>query len=346
MKLTTLWAFSEAILGGILHAVSIPFSGAVLTGFAVILISLMSLFSESRGEILKATLIVILVKGAVSPHSPLTAHFAVFLQGVLGELFFFYKKFYKISAMMLAVTTIILSSLQRIILLTIVYGNSLWESIDVYSNFILNKIFNPGINDKSLQVSFIIIIIYVSLHFLFGIYVGLIAGGLPGRISSSIKDFNINQLNVSYKASLTIQTGEKKRPWWKRKSRIYLFLILGFLIGLSYFHPELEDIYGLKLLIMVIRAVMILYIWFSFLSPVVYKSFRKFLEKKKSTYAEQVTHVINSFPHFKTIFELSWDNSSSEKYIKRIKKFITLLVILTLLPGEEFSSLKVNSRNV
>ena len=168
MKLTTLWAFSEAVLGGILHALSIPFSGAVLTGFAVILISMISLFSESRGEIFKATLIVILVKGAVSPHSPVTAHFAVFLQGILGELFFFSKRFYKISTMLLSVTTIVLASVQRVILLTIIYGNSLWESIDVYSNFILNKIFNPGINDKSLQVSFIIIFIYLSLHFLLG----------------------------------------------------------------------------------------------------------------------------------------------------------------------------------
>ena len=146
---------------------------------------------------------------------------------------------------------------------------------------------------------------------------------------------------MNYKSVLPFQYGKKKRVWWKRKSRIYLFAVLIVLIGLSYLHPGLDNVYGLNLLIMIIRAIMILYLWFTFLSPIIYKSFRKFLDKKKSTYAEQVAGIINSFPHFKSIFELSWHNSSEEKFIKRIKKFITLLIILTLLPGEEFSSLKV-----
>ena len=42
-------------------------------------------------EIIKSTLIVLLVKLLVSPHTPLTAYFAVTIQGILGYFLFLPK---------------------------------------------------------------------------------------------------------------------------------------------------------------------------------------------------------------------------------------------------------------
>jgi len=98
-KLTALWAFSEAALGGILHAFKVPMRGIFIGGSAAILISLIAYFSDRKGTVLKSTLLVILIKGIVSPHTPLTAYFAVFLQGFIGEILFFKKRFFKLSAL-------------------------------------------------------------------------------------------------------------------------------------------------------------------------------------------------------------------------------------------------------
>ena len=96
LKITALWAFSESAFGGILHALTIPFRGLFIASAAVLFISLIALFSKSSKEILKATLIVILIKAVVSPHSPLTAYIAVSLQGMLGFSIFLNKKILQI----------------------------------------------------------------------------------------------------------------------------------------------------------------------------------------------------------------------------------------------------------
>ncbi len=43
-RLTALWAFSESGLGGILHALQMPFTGLLVGGMAILLISLIAFF--------------------------------------------------------------------------------------------------------------------------------------------------------------------------------------------------------------------------------------------------------------------------------------------------------------
>jgi len=68
---------------------------------------------------------VILIKGIISPHTPLTAYFAVFLQGVIGEILFFRKRFFKISALIMGMLTLLFSSMQKIFILTLVVEKSI-----------------------------------------------------------------------------------------------------------------------------------------------------------------------------------------------------------------------------
>ena len=88
LRITALWAFSEALLGGILHGLHIPFTGLILSAFASICMAALTLNDHSRGKILKATILVIIIKAILSPHTPPTAYFAVFIQGLFGELIF------------------------------------------------------------------------------------------------------------------------------------------------------------------------------------------------------------------------------------------------------------------
>ena len=88
LRITALWAFSEALFGGILHALQVPFAGLVLSAFAVICMAALAASGYYKGKILKATLLVLIVKAMLSPHTPVAAYFAVFLQGLFGEIIF------------------------------------------------------------------------------------------------------------------------------------------------------------------------------------------------------------------------------------------------------------------
>lgn len=86
-RIIAIWGFSEAALGGILHALKIPLTGMFVGGAAVVLITLLAHFSQKKSIILNATVTVIIIKAVISPHSPLAAYFAVTLQGLLGFIF-------------------------------------------------------------------------------------------------------------------------------------------------------------------------------------------------------------------------------------------------------------------
>ena len=123
-------------MGGILHALKIPFTGLFVGGSAVIFISLIAYFSDSRKVIIESTIKVILVKFVVSPYSPINAYLAVMLQCFLGYILFF-RGFNKISPIILGFFSLLFSAFQKIIILTLVFGMTLWESIDIFFHFYL-----------------------------------------------------------------------------------------------------------------------------------------------------------------------------------------------------------------
>src|SRR5688572_3435954 len=133
-RLIALWVLCEAMLGGIIHGFRIPVSGLVVGSAAVICICLIAWYAPSKGAILKATVIVAVFKMMLSPHSPPPAYIAVFFQGLLGEMIFSKRRFYKAGCMILAILALIESGLQRIIVLTIVYGNDFWKAVNDFIN--------------------------------------------------------------------------------------------------------------------------------------------------------------------------------------------------------------------
>ena len=88
-RLTALWAFTESGLGGIMHALQIPFTGLLVGGMAVIMICLIAEFSEhTYKEVLKSVIIVLIVKAMAAPLTPVTAYIAVSFQAILGFVLF------------------------------------------------------------------------------------------------------------------------------------------------------------------------------------------------------------------------------------------------------------------
>jgi hypothetical protein len=320
LRITALWAFSESAFGGILHAMKIPLSGIFIASAAVLFISMIAMFSKNNNDILKATLIVIIIKAIVSPHSPLTSYFAVSLQGVLGFLFFFTKKFYKISAMLLGITVLFFSGLQKIIVLTILFGNTLWDSLNIFIKSFSSEFLN--IIHLEINYGYLLIAGYVSLHLVVGLFIGFYAGRLPQKIKHyrNILVLIPDQFNDD---EIFLKTNQKKRRWFLRPTGLIIVIISVGVIILSYISPGIEDNVAMSVMVMLLRAFVLTFIWYAIAAPIVGKLFQKFVSKRKSEYTKDLEEIILMFPRFKKIVNFCWKNSKDRKGLKRIHYFLS-----------------------
>jgi len=320
LKITALWAFSESAFGGILHALTIPLRGLFISSAAVLFICLIALFSKNSKDILKSTLIVILIKAVVSPYSPLAAYLAVSLQGILGFLFFSTKKFYKLSALFLGLTVLFFSGIQKIVVLTILFGNTLWESLDIFIKKISVEMFN--IDHLEINYGYIIISAYVMIHLVAGLFIGLYAGRLPQRIDyyKGVIPTSISSINGE---EIPRKEKRKKRSWFLRPTGIFILVLSAGVIILSYLSTELENSVAISVVIMLIRSLVITFIWFAVLAPIVKKYFQKFIAKRKSEYSKDLEEIISMFPKFREIVNYCWKLSTDKKGYKRIRYFLS-----------------------
>ncbi|MCF8243088.1 MAG: hypothetical protein K9J16_17055 [Melioribacteraceae bacterium] len=337
-KLTALWGFSEAALGGILHALRIPFTGLFIGGSAILFIGLIAHFSDNKISILRSTSIVIIVKAVVSPHSPLAAYLSVFLQGLIGYGLFSFIKNYKISVFLLALTTLTISGMQKIIILTIVFGNTLWDSINLFSSFVLEQFLTSGETAAQFNISYWLIGLYVGIHITGGIIIGLIAMKIPKWINTKIDEVKADTVHLNERFnefSNSIPKKRKRKHWWQKKSGWVLIIVLVGAVSVSYFYPEYSDNKISEIGIMMIRFIFIMLIWYTVVSPYLVKLFRKYVNKKKNEYAAEIDNIIVLFPKLKSLIHFTWKSTEKMKGFKKIKTFLSLSFIYLLIADFE-----------
>jgi len=207
-ELTALWAFIEVTLGGLLHALRIPFTGIVVGGGAVAIISVIGYFSDSPFKtILKSTLIVMIVKAGASPHSPIPAYLAVGFQGLFGALVYSMFRFHKVATVLFAVICMLESALQKILTLTIMYGMAIWEAIDAFTNKISNQFY-----EGDQQFSYWIAFAYVTLYGLWGLYIGGRMSNFPNKVVELYNTYKIPKLNNQ--ESISLLSPKKNNFFW------------------------------------------------------------------------------------------------------------------------------------
>jgi len=321
-----LWAFSEAALGGILHALKIPFTGLFIGGSAVIFITLLAYYSDSSKVIIEVTLKVALVKFIVSPYSPIFAYLAILIQCFLGYVLF-YRGFNKFSPIILGFLSLLFSAFQKLIILTLLFGMTLWESIDVFFDFILNRVFPNNLLLDEFNISFIIVGLYISSHIVGGLVAGWYGSILPlrlenrGRKKVLYKNFDENKdLNIYGKK-------EKRKNWWFKPSSIAIFMFSVLLILLSFVFEDFNQNLASRIAIMLLRSVLILGVWYYFISPILLKLINSYLTKKSEEKASEIKSIIQLFPNIKSLIKVSWLETKSNKRFRRIILFIDNILI-------------------
>lgn len=337
-RITALWALSEAALGGVLHALKIPFTGLFIGGSAVIFITLIPFFSNKRGIILKATLLVMVVKAMVSPHSPVNAYLAVAFQGLIGETLFLLIRSKKIAAFLLGFLSLLESSIQKILVITIVFGQNIWEAIDLFGKYVVSQFLITSDSIDIFSISLMLITLYICIHLSFGIIIGLWAPYLAEDIKIRIQDKPLLNLSIFTSTKKPEKKPNKNQKIWKNISIIFIISLATIIFILSYFSPVFEKSKGYAALVMILRSIMIMVIWYYLLGPFLLKHLRRFLNKKSTVYQSEVNDILNFIPTMKQIITHTWAETKDIKLFRRIPQFVEgiLIYLLTL----EFKEVK------
>ncbi|HUR65620.1 MAG TPA: nucleoside-triphosphatase [Chitinophagaceae bacterium] len=320
-RLIALWVLCEAMLGGVIHGFKIPVSGLVVGSCAIICICLIAYYVPQKGAILKATLVVAIFKMMLSPQAPPPAYIAVFFQGAMGELLFWNRKTFTLSCILLAVLGLLESGLQRILVLTIIYGNDLWT---VINNFINGLTKQKTTTNYSLWIGGI----YVAIHFMTGIFIGWWASLLPGRISQWEKE---GIYKIRQEMTAAVLPFKKK----KRKLKRGLFVIWLLLIALyvqSYFNigtALLPSHISLKIFL---RSVIIVFAWIFIIGPLLSQLLHGWLRKKQSGSREHIRQVVELLPATQALASQSWEHTSAKKGWRRLIDFSKTVLVNSLSP--------------
>lgn len=308
-RLIALWVFCEAMLGGIIHGFKIPVSGLVVGSSAVICICLIGWYAPARGAILKATLIVAVFKMMLSPQAPPTAYIAVFFQGLLGELLLRNKKYYRAACLSLAILALLESAMQRILVLTIIYGNDFWQVLN-------DSIYSFG-GQAGTDYSFFLITWYVLVHLIAGVLVGVWAGILPQRIAL------LNRLQEQYPVPAAATPPLRALQTKKRNTARIFFFIIWIVLLVLYLQSVLDPPQALLpthvSLRILARSFIIILSWYFFIGPLLRKFLQRWLQQKQRQSARQVEQVMGQLPWIQHLVLQSWRLAAHKSGLKRVR---------------------------
>lgn len=311
-KLTALWALNESGLGGFLHVFNSPFTGFIVGGISILLISLIAFYAENKWQsILKALVIVLIIKMAVSPYSPFAAYIAVSFQAVVGALLLSNFSWKGITLMILGCVTFLESALQKLIVLTVVYGANLWEAIDIYGYWVQNKF--HFVSETSPTA--ILIGIYLVVYGIGGILAGIFIKSILKIISQEHQhEFYLPILNEPLKKELKKKSFKLKVIW------VWLITIAIIVLAFTVFGGPL---FGFeKAIYLVLRSFLILMLWYLVVGPLLLKLIRNYLNKKESEYQRDISNAMDLFPYFRQIISYTWKETKHLKGFERFKYFM------------------------
>jgi hypothetical protein len=248
---------------------------------------------------------------AVSPYSPFGAYVAVSFQGLFGALLFSKFSWKGATLMILGIVTFLESALQKLLILTIVYGTGLWEAINIYGSWVQKKMnFVSESSTTSVLVTF-----YLLVYGIAGLLAGLFIRSVikiiadkketPFYLESHVIGSNTKKAKVSFKAKII----------W-----IWLITVAVIVLAFSFFGGNLFG--WQKALYILLRSFLILMLWYLVLGPFLLKLVRKYLTKKESQYKEDITNAMDLFPYFRQILSHTWKETSHLKGYTRFKYFM------------------------
>lgn len=315
-RLTALWAFTESGLGGVMHALKIPFTGLVVGGMAIIIISIIARINLK--QLLKATMIVLIIKAMVSPHTPFTAYIAVSFQAVLGYALFSFLPISFFSILLLSSLAMLESAFQKLLVLTLLFGRSFWKAIDEMFAFIIKQFGFSYSNGSQWIVGS-----YLVIYLVGGVIIAWIAHTI---IRDLFTQRNTLVMERIQKINSEIYIGnieKRKKHYNKLWATILILVVLSAVLFIFAADEKQGWLAVIKTFSWTLSAILV---WFTLISPLLTKLIQRLLQKKQSRYSDEILRTLSFLPLFRQLTGLAWQESKLYSGFRRWHFFFSALV--------------------
>lgn len=295
----------------------LPFTGLILGGLACIIVVLIARLSDNlQKDIVRSMMIVCLIKLSVSPHTPFTAYIAVGFQGLFAMLVYRWFGLRSISILFVCMICMLESALQKLLVLTLIFGNPLWDAVNSFGDSVLK---NFGV-DQGYSASNILIGLYLIIYSITGICIALIINHLLKILNNPEKVLlyeNIQQNAVP----LNAPNPSKKSVFRKNTALLIITIIL--VSAVLYSGSEIWK----NALYLLLRSFIILFLLYKVFSPVLLYFLQKWLSKKQSASQLNLKLTMDLFPQISAVLDFASQQSKKASGTDKIIVFFEALLL-------------------
>ena len=306
-----------------MHALQIPFTGLLVGGMAVIMVCLIAEFSEHNYKvILKSLTIVLIVKAMAGPFTPVTAYIAVSFQALLGFALFSMLRVNFISIILLSTIAMLESALQKLLVLIIFFGESLWKAMDkmiAFASGQLGYIVSNG--------SYWIVGIYLAIYLGGGFFIAWLAWRTIKTFDTTNPYFILKESSAVNADLITGNDQGKKNSY--KKIRVLLLVMIVLSVMLFFFATDKKQgwVEVIKTITWTLSAMLL---WFVLIGPLFTKGIQKILKKKEIRYSDEVSKTLSFLPVLNKLTNLAWQQSKLHRGFKRWHFFFNALIYAAL----------------
>ena len=310
-----------------MHALQIPFTGLLVGGMAVIMISLIAEFSECKyREILKSAIIVLIVKAMAAPFTPVTAYIAVTFQALLGFALFSLLRVNFISILFLSIIGMLESAIQKLLVLTLFFGDSLWKAMDKLIAFASGQLGQIVLNGSNWIIG-----IYLFIYLAGGFFIAWLAYNTINNFDAANPVFILKESSAVNTVFVTGSDAIKKN----RYKKFWLLLLIMVILSVILFFFSADKKQGwVEVLKTITWALSALLLWFVVIGPLFTKSIQKLLKKKETRYSDEIISTLSFLPVLNKLTSLVWQQSKLHSGFKRWRFFLKALIYTSLTYSE------------
>lgn len=318
-RFTALWAFIESGVGGLLHILQLPFSGVFLTGCSILIISLIYVMSDFKAkEVFKSLSLVLIIKLALSPQTPFTAYIAVSFQAVISLVIYYFFNVNFISILFISLLTYWESAFQKVIVLTILFGKNLYQSIDEFVNKYIGNLF-PILHNHA---SFYLLSVYFLVYTLAALAMAFI---IHRSIKILIKGKGYLEVIKEKEKEELPEISEDQNNFKTISYFKILLAVLLFLISIMYFIADVN-----KLGHYLAKTLFVFIVWFFVFIPFFKYCIILILKKKQTELKTQYQDILNFFPRIKLFTIQAYMESKDKSGFNKLNCFFERLILLII----------------
>ncbi|MCC7377761.1 MAG: hypothetical protein IT255_00205, partial [Chitinophagaceae bacterium] len=225
-----------------------------------------------------------------------------------------------ISILLLSIIAMLESALQKILILTLFFGQSIWKATDSMVTLLVKQI---GFTAQ--HGSYWIVVVYLCIYILGGFLIAWIT-------YKSIKDFYTDKKTNVTVGNIKLFSPNQKQPIIKNKYKklwVFIFLMLSLSAILFLFATDKKQgwLEVIKTISWTISAIII---WYLLIGPLFTKVIKSYLKKKQNRYSTEVLQILSFIPALRQLTTYAWQFSKASKGFARWGTFVSTLITATL----------------